>query len=158
MLPRDKDLILKKKVKLYNNIARINDCEGRLLAELQVYPTPRIIWEFEMLGNVQCNRPNIYQLNPLIGHWFSINNPVWGGKTVDNVGPLKAIRGASTQALYGEMEDIAHIFTFYLPNTRFQKISIFQGSLVQDLRETESDSQVGSSEGGRYVESPVDNT
>lgn len=158
MLPRDKELILKKKVKLYNNIARINDCEGRLLAELQVYPTPRIIWEFEMLGNVQCNRPNIYQLNPLMGHWFSINNPVCGGKTDDNVVPLEALRGASTQALYGDMEDVAHRFTFYLPNTRFQKISIFQGRLVQNLRETESDREVRSSEGGRYVESPVDNT
>jgi hypothetical protein len=156
MLPRDKDLILKEKVKLYNNIARINDCEGRLLAELQVYPTPRIIWEFEMLGNVQCNQPNIYQLNPLIGYWFSINNPIWGG-TANDVG-LQAIRGASTQALYGDMEDVAHRFTFYLPNTRFQNLSVFQGQLVLTLREMDSDRVVEEGDGGRYIESPLDDT
>jgi len=55
MLTKPQDLILKDKVKLYNNIARINDCKGRLLAELQIYPSPRITWEFEMLGDVQCN-------------------------------------------------------------------------------------------------------
>ncbi len=157
MFPKDKDLILKEKVKLYNNIAQINDCEGRLLAELEVYPTPRIVWEFEMLGNVQCNRPNIKNLNPLTGYLFSINNPTWGGPP-NALGSLEAIRGTTAQALYGDIEDIAHIFTFYLPNTRFQKISIFQNRLVQDLRETESGREVGSSEGGRYIESPVDNT
>jgi len=50
MLPKKENLILTDKLVIYNNFAKINDCEGRLLAELQIYPTPRIIWDFEILG------------------------------------------------------------------------------------------------------------
>jgi hypothetical protein len=62
MIPKIQDLILKKKVKLYNNIAQTNDCVGRLLSELEVYHTPRIIWEFEMIGEANCDfpRPNVW--------------------------------------------------------------------------------------------------
>ena len=36
MIPSSKDLILQKKVKLYNNLANIDNCQGRLLAELEI--------------------------------------------------------------------------------------------------------------------------
>jgi hypothetical protein len=51
MIPSSKDLILQKKVKLYNNLANIDNCQGRLLAELEIYPHPRIVWDFEVLGD-----------------------------------------------------------------------------------------------------------
>lgn len=50
MLPKLNELALQKSVRLYNNIAEFNNCEGRLLAELEVYPRPRISWELEVLG------------------------------------------------------------------------------------------------------------
>jgi hypothetical protein len=163
MLPKHKDLLLKEKVKLYNNITKLNDCEGRLLAELEVYPTPRIVWEFEILGNVQCDFPYLAswksdQLNPLIGHLFSIKEPRSNGGSSD-LGPLEAIRGSAAQALYGDMEAmeaVAHKFIFYLPNTRFQSISVRQDRLIKSLRETGSDREVGLGEEGRYIKSPVD--
>lgn len=162
MLPNDKDLLLKEKVKLYNNIANLNDCEGRLLAELEVYPTPRIVWEFEMLGNIQCNFPygaafKSDQLNPLIGHSFSIKKPRSSGSSSNIVGPLEAIRGSTAEALYGEMEDVAHMFIFYLPNTRLQFRSIYQDKLIKILKQSGSEEELNSGEEGRSVESPIDN-
>ncbi|MBW4593303.1 MAG: hypothetical protein KME46_10365 [Brasilonema angustatum HA4187-MV1] len=161
MLPKEKDFILKEKVKLYNNIAKINDCEGRLLASLEIYPTPRIIWEFEILGNVQCNFPSLSldsnTKNPLIGHCFSIEQPICTDDSWNAVGPLRAIRGNTTQAVYGDMEDTAHKFIFYLPNTRFQYKSVRQEILIKTLKEVGSDTEVGWDNGGRYVQSAIDN-
>jgi hypothetical protein len=159
MLPKDKDLILQQKVKLYNNIAKINDCEGRLLTELEIYPTPRIIWEFEMLGNVQCNFPSLsFDSNtttPLIGQCFSIEQPICTGDSHNIVGPVRARRGAATQAVYGHIDDTAHGFIFYLPNTRFQYKSMRQKRLVKTLKEVGTNTEVGSENGGRYIQSSV---
>ena len=160
MLPQEKDLILKQKVKLYNNIAKINDCDGRLLAELEIYPRPRIIWEFEVLGNVKCDLPSIFSdsntVNPLIGHCFSIEKSVVTSDSHNVNGPLRAIRGATVKAVYGNMEDEAHKFIFYLPNTRFQVKSINQGALRKTLKDTESNTEVASEDGGRYVKTSID--
>ncbi|MBE9125634.1 MULTISPECIES: hypothetical protein [unclassified Coleofasciculus] len=160
MLPQHKDLLLKEKVKLYNNIAKLNDCEGRLLAELEVYPTPRIVWEFEILGEIQCNFPygagwGIEPLDSLIGHLFSIKKPVCSGSS-SSLGPREAIRGSTAEAVYGDIEAEAHVFTFYLPNTRFQSTSVFQERIRKSSRETNSDREVASEEGGRYIESHLD--
>lgn len=162
MLPKNKELILKEKVKLYNNIANLNDCEGRLLAELEVYPTPRIVWEFEMLGNIQCNFPYgaVWQtehLNPLIGHSFSIKEPRPSSSFSNIIGPVEVIRGSTADALYGDMEDVGHIFIFYLPNTRLQFRSSCQHKLIKILKQSESEEELNSGEEGRYIESSIDN-
>lgn len=163
MLPQNNDLILKEKVKLHNNIAKINDCEGRLLAELEVYPKPRIIWEFEMLGNVECNFPyaapgKSEPLNSLVRHGFSIDKPICTLSHSNSIGPTAALRGVTAQAVYGDMEALADIFTFYLPNTRFQHKSIQQGSLKKTITEVGNNQEVGSGGEGRYIESAIDNT
>jgi hypothetical protein len=162
MLPQDKNLILKEKVKLYNNIAKINDCEGRLLAELEIYPTPRITWEFEMLGNVQCNVPRsaVFQsdpLNPLKGYYFSIDKPFYSGDYSTVIG-VRAMRGATAQALYGDIENTGHIFTFYLPNTRFQLTSNGQKGLTTQVTETATGKQVELKTGGKCIDLPIDDT
>jgi hypothetical protein len=54
MILRHKDILLKDEVELYNNFAQSGDCSGRLQAKLQVYPAPRILWEFESLGENAC--------------------------------------------------------------------------------------------------------
>ncbi len=81
LFPRFQELLLQEKVKLYDNIAQINDCQGRLLAELQIYPSPSLNWQFEILGEVQCNFPSLYTqddvlLNSIEGHCFSLESPI----------------------------------------------------------------------------------
>lgn len=161
MLPKDKDLVLKEKVKLYNNVAKINNCEGRLLAELSVYPKPSIVWEFEILGEHQCNFPYSAPwtpdlLNSLVGYLFRIEKPKCNSSLSD-IGPLSSLRGSAAQAVYGDMESTAHKFVFYLPNTRFQSIGR-QDRLIQTLRRAESGIEVGQSEAGRSVGLSLDNT
>lgn len=163
MLPKVQDLILKEKVKLYNNIAKINDCEGRLLAELEIYPTPRITWDFEILGNVQCNVPSssVFQpdpLDPLKGYYFSIDKPFSRSEHYTVIGPARAMRGSTAQALYGDIEDTAHIFTFYLPNTRFQLTSNGQEMLITKTTETVTCREVETKTAGRAIDLPIDDT
>lgn len=163
MLPKPQDLVLKEKVKLYNNIARINDCEGRLLAELQIYPSPRIFWEFEMLGDGQCNFPGLdFLINPdepisqLVGYMFSIKEPYSSGSSYD-LGPLKSLRGVADKAFFGDINAPAHKFTFYLPNTKFQQESLFQGKLQKIVTETDTGREVERNEEGRYIVVHLDN-
>ena len=104
MIPRDKDLILQKKVKLYNNLAKINDCQGRLLAELEIYPTPRLTWEFEVLGEIQGEFPyraarKQGSLDSLVGYSFLIESPVCTEELSRNIGPSEALRGEAKQAV-----------------------------------------------------------
>ncbi|MEA5551380.1 hypothetical protein VB713_10390 [Anabaena cylindrica UHCC 0172] len=163
MLPQDKDLILKEKVKLYNNIGKINDCEGRLLAELEIYPTPRINWDFEIIGNVECDVPRsaAFQsvpLNPLKGYSFSIDEPFYSGDYSTVIGPVRAMRGSTAQALYGDIDKTANIFTFYLPNTRFQLTSNGQKGLITQTTETATGKQVELKTAGKCIDLPIDDT
>ncbi len=47
-------LILKERVQLNNNMGRLDGRAGRLHAELHVFSTPRIAWEFEVLGDISA--------------------------------------------------------------------------------------------------------
>ncbi|MTJ18349.1 MULTISPECIES: hypothetical protein [unclassified Dolichospermum] len=163
MVPQDKDLILKEKVKLYNNIGKINDCEGRLLAELEIYPTPRINWDFEIIGNVECNVPHsaafqLNPLNPLKGYSFFIDEPFCSGDYFTVIGPVRAMRGSTAQAFYGDIDKTANIFTFYLPNTRFQRMSNGQNVLTTQTTETATGKQVELKTGGKCIDLPIDDT
>jgi hypothetical protein len=122
MLPKLEELALQKRVRLYNNIAKINDCEGRLLAELEVYPRPRIFWELEVLGDVECNFPYFAFIDSglpkISGHLFYIEKPNCSSTSLE-LGPRQAISGTTPQAFYGDPENEAHKFVFYLPNAIF---------------------------------------
>jgi hypothetical protein len=161
MIPTDKDLILQKKVKLYNNLATINDCQGRLLAELEIYPTPRLTWEFEVLGEIQGKFPygavwNPGPLDSLVGYSFLIENPVCTEELSRNIGPAEALRGEAKQAVYGELNDSANLFIFYLPNTQFQAKRARQNLIRRSLQDSSNDKEVGSSEEGRYGVASID--
>lgn len=137
MIPKNKDLILKKKTKLYNNLAEINGCRGRLLAELEIYPTPRLIWEFEVLGETQGSFPyeaafEADSIDSLVGYLFLIENPICTGISSDYIGPSNILRGEATQAVYGEVNCSAHLFKFYLPNTQFQLKRANQELILSD--------------------------
>ncbi|MCY7322721.1 MAG: hypothetical protein LH660_13195 [Phormidesmis sp. CAN_BIN36] len=160
MIPTTKDLILRRKVKLYNNLAKTNDCQGRLLADLEIYPTPRITWEFEVLGEPEGRFPYgavwpSDSLAPFIGYSFSIENPICT-ESSSSIGPLEALRGSTKQVLYGELQDTANSFIFYLPNTQFQYKRAHQKLIRQSLRDSSNDREIGSGEGGRYVAASID--
>ena len=60
MIPKKENLILAEKLVIFNNVAAIGQCKGgRLLAELQIYPSPRISWNFETLGRRPIGFPSI---------------------------------------------------------------------------------------------------
>ena len=161
MIPTDKDLILRKKVKLYNNLAKINDCQGRLLAELEIYPTPRLTWEFETLGEIQGNFPHGASWKPdsltsLVGYSFLMENTVCTEERSRNIGPSEALRGEAKQAVYGEVNDLANSFIFYLPNTQFQSKRACQNLIVRNLKDLSNNKEIGSSEEGRYGVASID--
>jgi hypothetical protein len=163
MIPSDKDLILQKKVKLYNNFAKINDCQGRLLSELEIHPTPRLTWEFEVLGEIQRGFPygaawSQGSLDSFVGHSFLIENPVCTEELSRSIGPSEALRGEAKQAVYGEVKDSANSFIFYLLNTQFQSKRARQNLIIRSLQDASNDKEVGSSEEGRYGVSPIDDT
>jgi hypothetical protein len=148
------DLILKETVKLYNNIAQIDNCQGRLSAELRVYPTPQIIWDFEMLGNTQCNFPSSSRSdlsNPLVGHLFSIDEAHWR-----TLLPQRALNGLAQRAIYGDLESPAHEFIFYIPNFRVQEKVHFQNYLEATVTESETNRKVASRNEGKYIDIDLD--
>jgi hypothetical protein len=125
MIPSSKDLILQKKVKLYNNLANIDNCQGRLLAELEIYPNPRIVWEFEVLGDT-TNFPYLAHTNnvkslTLSGHAFLIEQELGVSNNFETaIGPRNALRGSTKKAIYGDLQNFAKFFVFYLSNTVYQ--------------------------------------
>lgn len=163
MIPSSKDLVLQKKVKLYNNIAKLNDCQGRLLAELEIYPTPRLVWEFEVLGGTSGNFPhgaawNLESINSLIGYLFLIEGLICTGGSLANIGPSDTLSGEAKQAVYGDINDSASFFRFYLPNTRFQSKRAHQNSIGRNLWDLSNNRLVGSSEEGRYGSVQIDDS
>ena len=166
MFLRTEDLLLQEKVELYNNIAKSGDCTGRLRAELQVSPWPRIAWEFESLGDMACwpDESGEGELkHPFVGSWFSIDEPRAGVHSSGTLfgQPRALLGGSTTQARFGTADSQAHSFRFYLPNARFQQRSVQgQGQLERYVRaRTEGQSQGSSpSSGGRFVKAPLDGT
>jgi hypothetical protein len=110
-----------EKFTLYNNTATWNDCAGRLSAELAVYPTPRITWEFELPRNVNCSwsGPNRSEA-PIRGNCFFIDRPhvVSGGHNE----LWMFANGVASEARSGDLDVPYAGYHFYLPNARFQAI------------------------------------
>jgi hypothetical protein len=125
MIPSRKELILQKKVKLYNNLANIDNCQGRLLAELEIYPNPRIVWDFEVLGDPN-NFPywaheNDVKSSTLSGYAFLIEQELGVSNNLEtDIGPRNALRGSTKKAIYGDLQNFAKFFVFYLSNTVYQ--------------------------------------
>jgi hypothetical protein len=146
MIPTEKDLMNKDKIVLYNNIAELDGITGRLLAELQISPALRIVWDFETLGSTDKHLPMPGSPNPIStiqGHGFEISKPHRDGWRTA-WGPLTAISGSTGQVLYNSLECEAHDFTFYLPNARFQQATLNQVKLNKKIYEGEQEVSLGS--------------
>ena len=157
-----RDLLLKEKITLYNNIAESGDCRGRLLAELQVYPSPQITWEFESLGASACEPTRSQTIprkleNPLAGSWFSIDEqPYVSGERQSNIGtPTILLKGVAPRAYYGDVDVPLHSFKFYLPNARFQGTSL-EGQEFLETTVRAGGKRMSGGTGGRRLDVPLD--
>lgn len=161
MFPRPQDLLLAERVKLYDNVAQINDCQGRLLAELQIYPSPKLNWEFEMLGEVQCSFPainfnNISEYTAQINGYMFILEQVYQTGDFSGLGPLRAARGIAGRAVYGSINSSAHKFIFCLSNARFQHTNNLQSKLFKTVNEQRTGREVQQAEEGRFIDLEID--
>jgi hypothetical protein len=162
MTPAKEDLLLKEQVVLYNNLAKLDDCTGCLTAVLEVYPQPRVTWEFEILGEIQGMFPygaawESEPISPLVGHAFQVPEPLCY-KSTEKVGPSNSLGGVAKQAIYGEMSDTAHLFTFYLTNTVFHRAIGGQTALREKIEDPKTGKTVRTSSGGKQVEVALDNS
>lgn len=128
------DLLLSEKITLYNNLVKSGDCGGRLLATFEIDPSPRVVWDFESLGEAACSPEYLdrdtHGLHPFEGESFRIEKPylTMGGFH----GERKRIAGGiAFEAEVGEQDDAPDICSFYLPNCKFQEtVGIGQESLL----------------------------
>ena len=160
------DFLLKPKITLYNNIARSGKCKGRLLAELEIYPSPRLTWDFETLGRASCEPNNIgglfgYLKEPFIGNYFRIDMPYitsksWGSITNQ---PRGHFSGIALQAVIGNPKFVGQSFSFCIPNAKFQEENLVgQGTITENLKaKLGSDEwEIGQSSNGRFISVPID--
>jgi hypothetical protein len=161
LLPKQKDLILKERVRLYNNLAQTDGCSGRLSVDLEIYPVPRIAWELEVLGESKWyfdeRLGDDTPIPPLRGHWFTIQEPFLSGLATDRTGPRTILNGTTAQACFGDMDRPAHLFAIYLPNARFQAINMIgQKDMKQRIEEGKERELKGVGTIGRAVEAMLD--
>jgi hypothetical protein len=165
MFLRTKDLLLQEKVELYNNIAKSGDCTGRLRAELQVSPSPRIAWEFESLGDMACwpDESDEGRLkNPFVGSGFSIDKPIASlHRSESRFEPGRILlAGSAAQARFGDPHRQVHSLRFLLPNARFQETNVVgQEHLQTQIKAVSENSQAERvSSAGRRIEAALDDT
>ncbi|HEY9630843.1 MAG TPA: hypothetical protein V6C84_26400 [Coleofasciculaceae cyanobacterium] len=166
MIPKKENLILAEKLVIFNNVAAIGKCKGgRLLAELQIYPSPRISWNFETLGRRPRGFPSIG--SNLSGQKFTGYNFNLGSlaitQTYQSTSGVLSATGNATEAIWGNPDTPAHTFHFCLPNTRFQFKCLNQDRLELSIYEQRVDSTEESlfqeqREEGRFVEVTLDST
>ncbi len=122
------ELLLKEKVTLYNNLATLGSHSGRLLAELEIFPVPRITWDFETFeprGWDDVFDNGMMQAS-LQGNQFKIEKPypVNDGFVTIPGRESKWLRGVATKASIGPVDFEAHEFRFLLPNVCFLRQNI----------------------------------
>ncbi len=163
MFLSSKDLLLRDKVEVYNNLAEINGVQGRLHAKLEIWPRGRLEYDFQVIGEVGLGQALHHRdasgrrLPPINGHFFSIDEPYNRGRSYRE-GPTSAIYGDAAKATFGDASDKAHAFTFFLPNTRFRCQRANQQLIVAETKIQATGRKLSKSDSGFYFEVPVDDT
>jgi hypothetical protein len=154
---------MKPSVKLYNNIATSGDCIGRLSSEMEVFPSPRVHWDFETLGDQACQPDvNNWQLkDPLIGRGFQIDQPYVTNQGQGNLSGQQQFRltGVASQANFGRQDLSTSSFGFFLPNTRLLEVNFdgqkFLANVITTNERDKEPIELGRQSGGRYLESSL---
>jgi hypothetical protein len=152
--------LLQSNITLYNNLACYKEHQGRLSSRLEVFPLPQILWDFEVIGEEVKQKGGLrtgYPMLPLRGYQFVIEQPLPTMDTHNYVVPLESLSGIANEALFGDLGFRGHSFRFYLPNTRFQSISLFGQQRIEKHHQIGSE-EIGTEPGGRRVEAKLDDT
>ena len=129
MIPEKENFILANKLVIYNNFAEINEWTGRLFAELQVYPIPRILWDFEILGENVNQFGNFFTdtneqglLKDFFLGYFLEVELLKLGEIHFGVDISSKATGSAFRCYLDDPQAEAHTFYFCLTNTRFQRV------------------------------------
>ena len=144
-----RDLILKPSQGIYNNIAEFENIKGRLTLDLQITPSPLLLWEFECVDHSALERVNAEKmanhlfdksLNNISANEIEIISPRcrhvhWRGDKKDGnrYGELGA-KGFSREFYVGDINQKITDLVFYLPNLRIHSISEDHNLLKEDAR------------------------
>jgi hypothetical protein len=161
---KDSEILLKPSLTLYNNTVRSGKHKAHLQAKLEIFPSPRIFWEYESLGRLAYEPSHTdWILNePLIGVGFRIEKPFitnleWG--SISNISKV-CIKGVSTRTRFGASTKFTgDTFRFLLPNASFQERNLIsQGELNQSTEGRFQDEkwEAGSGSAGRLLIAPID--
>ena len=152
--------ILQSEIPLYNNLASYKEYQGRLTSRLKVYPTPQILWDFEVLGDEVKQKGRIrteYPMLPLRGYQFTIDEPILTSDTHNYVVPSESLIGKAYQAVYRDLNCPGHAFRFYLPNNQFQAINISGQQRIEKHNHVGS-KELGTEFGGKRLVASLDDT
>lgn len=160
------DLLLKRDVPLYNNIARSGNCVGQLTARFEVYPAPKIHWEFESIGDQACEPPEVSEhvIEALVGSGIAIDRPVVTSRSLGSVtgAPRVYRQGIASSCAFGSADLRGQAARFYLPNCRFLERNVTgQGSFEQVVRVESGDehpTERSRRSAGRFVSATLDGT
>jgi len=157
-------IILQEKINIYNNIATLFNCEGRLTVNFQIYPDPRIYWEFE-----SYDKKNITSQLKLIEN-ENIPNPLKDIEVMDSkmLSPYWQIimpdgnsrllaKGLAFEMIFGNITSKIDCLIFYFPNTRYQKISHHSKMYSTTIKDEEGKIIHSRLCNGNYIESQINN-
>lgn len=113
--------LLENNIHLYDNLAEIEGNQGRLKANMVIYPYPRIEWEFESLGNGFYESKTGSITGDIHGYHFAIENihgvPTNAFGSVDSHHGY-TYGGTAALAKVGNWDRRYGHVTFFLPNTK----------------------------------------
>lgn len=160
MLPEDKDLILRKSISLYNNNAHFSGSEGRLSANFEIFPIPRISWSFERLGPSDIPLPRCWehsQTPAINGYCFSIEEPRITNES-SRIGPSETRSGDTTRVSFGNIQTPGHSFKFYIPNLRCIHETFPKGKIITKYYDSsDQEQEIGLREHGCYLQIEIGN-
>ena len=163
------DLFHQEKVELYNNIAGIGGCKGRLKVDLYINPIPILFWDFESKKTTSRNREitsdqDGYLLQPIKGYDILIDRPysphTFWSLAFSSTNSIH-LRGSADRVIFGNEKLRSKEFHFFLTDFLFPRHHYRELGRIQKRFEVEQDSQrtfLSEYSAGRIFECLIDST
>lgn len=153
--------LLQDNIPLYDNVANYKDHVGRLSSHLEVFPSPIILWDFEVLGDEVNQKGSLHTeipMSPIGGYQFEIPHPFPTTDSHNFLVPRECLSGQAFQANFGDPGNKGHAFGFFLPNTRFQAINLLGQQSIKKSFRKENNDELRAESGGKLLEARLDET
>lgn len=121
----DNKIILKKNIDVYDNQVNIGILSGRINVKHEIYPAPAIFWEFESFNSIE--QADFYTKPPFISKNLLIKQYSFGKINQESTNLKKTgniITGSAAKVYVGKRSLKGNLFSFYLPNAKFQELGI----------------------------------